>query len=87
VLTENTQKEGDSEAAAGRTARRTAVQGESESERTERKKKEGNTLIFDTMLSSTRRHVRVEEAAKVSEMCRYARQRCAARTGKVKKNC
>ena len=44
------------------------------------KKKEGNTLISDTMLSSTRRaplntsggpttHVRVKEVAKVSEIC------------------
>jgi hypothetical protein len=54
-------------------------------------------LIFDTMLSSIRRraafeintrrgstiHVSVKEAAKVSEMCGCARQRCTGSTGKV----
>jgi hypothetical protein len=57
VLTENTQKEGDSEdntdstpvASNGKARERASTQ--------KQKKKEGNTLIFDMMLSSTRQRV------------------------------
>jgi hypothetical protein len=56
------------------------------------KKKEGNTLIFDMMLSSTRGRAALntsggptnQEAPKVS--CGCARQPCAGRTRKVE-NC
>jgi hypothetical protein len=75
-----------------RTARR-----EGERARTGTKEERGKHTVFDRILSSTRRraafntsggpttHVRVKEAAKVSEMCGYACQRCAGRTGKVEK--
>jgi hypothetical protein len=59
VLTENTQKEGDSEAVVGRrtwTADSGPVASNSERARAsaqKQTKKEGNILIFETMLSAT----------------------------------
>jgi hypothetical protein len=52
------------------------------------KKKEGNTLIFDTMLSSTRRTAALNTSGGLTNKeaavsCGCARQPCAGLTGKV----
>ena len=86
----------DKKRAEVRTTRRTVTSGRAAkryASAQKQKKKEGNTLTFDTILSSTRRAaldtsggptiLRVKEAAKVSEMCGCARQHCAGRTGKI----
>jgi hypothetical protein len=57
VLTENTQKDGEDNTDSGRVASDVNEKGRASAQK--QKKKEGNTLIFDTILSSTRRSARL----------------------------